>query len=203
MKYYLSPLLCFTTSLAFALTWVSPFSIQNGALLPMAMGYIYLELVILHSGTFISIVMSKKGKYLLFGLIAFYSMFALGLSAATGNYGLLWGFLVLSVNRILPVWTSNADDGIAMLIGRSIVGVLIWMAAAMLAKLIDIPELGLTQLNIERIYDLHEARGNLAKIDESFQYLRMAMYYFALAALFELKMARKLARSGGMLKLVR
>ena len=170
-------------------------SVDDGAWVPLAVGLMALEFVLLHSGVFMGTVAfqakSAPRRFGLFALLAgFYGMFAIAFSSVTGSWEILEIFGFLMAGRLITLVVATGQ-GKQQLIARSAAGIFAYIPIVFLTVFVPFPELGVTAEVLSRVYP---DRGGGIWEQHPERAIAGAVIYFGVMGLFELW---QLARSPG------
>lgn len=174
--------------------WIDPVSVDGGSWVPLAVGLMALEFILLHSGVFMGTVASKAQSAArragLFALLAgFYAIFAVAFSAVTGTWEVLKIFGLLMAGRFVTVIIASGE-GKQQLIGRSVAGIAIYIPVVFLTVFFPFPELG---VNAEVLAEIYPKRGGGIWEQHPERAIAGAILYFGLMGLFELKQMTRLS----------
>lgn len=168
--------------------WIDPMSVDEGTWVPLAVGLMALEFILLHSGVFMGTVASKAKSAArrvgLFALLSgFYAIFAVAFSLVTGSWEMLKIFGFLMAGRVVTVIIASGE-GSQQLIARSAAGIAIYIPVVFLTVFVPFPELG---VNAEVLREVYPNRGGGIWEQHPERAMAGAILYFGLMGLFELK----------------
>lgn len=174
--------------------WIDPMSVDEGAWVPLAVGLMALEFILLHSGVFMGTVAfqarSAARRYGTFALLAgFYGIFAVAFSLGTGGWEIFEIFGFLMAGRLVTLVVA-AGEGKKQLISRSAAGIVIYLPVVFLTVFVPFPELGVTA---EVLREVYPGRGGGIWEQHPERAMAGAILYFGLMGFFELW---QLARPG-------
>lgn len=183
---------CFLLVVVLSRAWIDPMSVDGGTWVPLAVGLMALEFILLHSGVFIGTVASKAksaprraGVFVL--LAGFYAIFAVAFSLVTGTWELLEIFGFLMVGRFVTVIVASGE-GKQQLIARSAAGIAIYIPIVFLTVFVPFPELG---VNAEVLREVYPDRGGGVWEQHPERAIAGAILYFGLMGLFELRQLKR------------
>ncbi len=169
-------------------TWIDPLSVDEGAWVPLAVGLMALEFILLHSGVFMGTMAQKTesaarriGVFAL--LVAFYGLLAYAFSMVAGSWEILKIFGFLMAGRLLTLVVAS-NEGKRQLIERSAAGIVAYILVAFLTVFVPFPELG---VNAEVLREVYPHRGGGLWERQPERAIAGAILYFGLMGLFELK----------------
>lgn len=170
--------------------WVDPMSVDDGAWVPLAVGIMVLEFLVLHSGGFMGALavgdVPVVRKVLLFlGLVVMYGLFALGFSVAVGSWAVMKIYGVLMAGRFMTVMAAS-QEGKVMLLVRSGVGVVAYLGSVFLTLFIPLPRGGLDPSILDAVYP---GRGGGEWEQRPETAIAAGVLYFTILGIFELVIA--------------
>ncbi len=170
------------------MSWIDPMSVDEGTWVPLAVGLMVLEFILLHSGVFMGMVASKARSAArrvgLFALLAsFYAIFAVVFSMVTGSWEVLKIFGFLMAGRMVTVIIASGESS-QQLIARSAAGIAIYIPVVFLSVSVPFPELG---VNAEVLREVYPNRGGGVWERNPERAIAGAIIYFALMGIFELR----------------
>ncbi len=168
--------------------WVDPMSVDDGVWVPLAVGLMALEFILLHSGVFMGVVAAKAQSAArragVFALLAgFYAIFAVVFSTVTGTWEVLKIFGFLMAGRFVTLIVASGE-GKQELIARSGAGIAMYIPVVFLTVFVPFPELG---VNAEVLREVYPNRGGGIWEQHPERAIAGAIIYFGLMGLFELK----------------
>ncbi len=171
-----------------AWSWVDPMSVDEGVWVPLAVGLMALEFILLHSGVFMGVMAAKAQSAArragIFALLAgFYAIFAVVFSTVTGTWEVLKIFSFLMAGRFITLIVASGE-GKQELIARSGAGIAMYIPVVFLTVFVPFPELG---VNAEVLREVYPNRGGGIWEQHPERAIAGAIIYFGLMGLFELK----------------
>lgn len=168
--------------------WINPMSVDEGVWVPLAVGLMALEFILLHSGVFMGTVAGQAQNMLrrvgLFALLAgFYAIFAVAFSLVTGTWEILKVFGFLMAGRLVTLIIASGEGG-QQLIARSVAGIAVYIPVVFLTVFVPFPELG---VNAEVLGEVYPNRGGGLWERNPERAIVGAIIYFGLMGIFELK----------------
>ncbi len=168
--------------------WIDPLSVDEGIWVPLAVGLMALEFILLHSGVFMGTMAAKAQSTArrvgVFALLAgFYAIFAVAFSQMTGTWEILKIFGFLMAGRFITVIIASGE-GEQPLIGRSFAGIATYIPVVFLTVFVPFPELGVSP---EVLREVYPGRGGGLWERHPERAIAGAIIYFGLMGLFELK----------------
>lgn len=178
-------------------TWMDPLSVDEGVWVPMAVGLMALEFILLHSGVFMGTVAAQAktaarrlGLFAL--LVGFYSLFAFAFSMVAGTWEILKIFGFLMAGRLVTVVVASGE-GRQQLLARSAAGITAYILIAFITVFVPFPELGVTS---EVLSEVYPNRGGGVWEQHPEQAIAGAILYFGLMGLFELRQLWRAPEAG-------
>jgi hypothetical protein len=168
-------------------SWLDPMSVDEGAWVPLAVGLMALEFILLHSGVFMGTVAfqakSVARRYGLFALLAgFYGIFAVAFSLVTGSWEVVEIFGFLMAGRLVTLMVATGE-GKQQLIARSAAGIATYIPIVFLTVFVPFPKLGVTAAVLSEVYP---DRGGGIWEQHPERAIAGAILYFGVMGLFEL-----------------
>lgn len=166
----------------FLVMWIDP-HIIGARFLPLYIGLMVAEFIVIHSSVFLGNVVldggdrrSKTRKIV--GLGGLYTMFFLGICLAVGEWYYLFGFWLMIGNRLLGVALGRAPEGEEKaFIQRGWAATTIFYLAGMfLTILLPLPRWGITS-EIQSRYSLP---GEGAWVDDPHIAIAFGVFYYAM-----------------------
>lgn len=147
---------CFYVSWVLINVWRDPLSWDNGNWVRIGVGLLLLEFVLLHSGAFMSAIITIKQPFrnklmLGLGLLLFYGLMVVGFSVSLDSTALLWVFSGVMLGRMLTALT-NASAGAQAMMAHSALGVVLYLFVVMGTIFIPVPEWGITSRVLAEVY---------------------------------------------------
>jgi hypothetical protein len=170
--------------------WIAPAWVGGERGVATLVGLMVMEFLVIHSSAFLGSA-ALSGRFArasvlpLLGLLAFYSLFALGIAFGFKNPWFLAGFIGLHANRLVPVLLgrgASTVDGAAWM-GRWAMGAIFYLGTAFITVFLPVPRLGVD-------FVLH-GYGSGEWIDAPYRALAMGFLYFTAQALLGVSMARR------------
>ncbi len=167
--------------------WIDPMSVDDGAWVPLAVGLMALEFILLHSGVFMGTVAfqakTATRRYGFFALLAgFYAIFAVAFSLVTGSWEILKIFGFLMAGRLVTLMVAAAE-GKRQLIARSAAGIASYIPIVFLTVFVPFPEFGVTA---EVLREVYPGRGGGIWEQHPERAIAGAILYFGVMGMFEL-----------------
>jgi hypothetical protein len=178
---------CFVLAGVLTRSWLDPMSVNEGAWVPMAVGLMALEFILLHSGVFMGTVAfrakSAARRYALFAVLAgFYGILAAAFGLATGSREILEIFGFLMAGRLVTLMVASTE-GREQLIARSAAGIVAYIPIVFLTVFVPFPELGVTAEVLSQVYP---DRGGGIWEQHPQRAIAGAVLYFGIMGIFEL-----------------
>lgn len=178
---------CFVLVYVLARVWVDPMSVDGGAWVPLAVGLMALEFVVLHSGVFMGTLALKaktpvKRVGVFAGLAGMYGLFALGFSLSIGTWTIVEIFGFLMAGRFVTLVVA-AGEGKEQLVARSATGVVAYIPVVFLTVFVSFPELG---VNFQVLEEVYPNRGGGLWEQHPERAIAGAVIYFGIMGLIEL-----------------
>jgi hypothetical protein len=176
---------CFFLAGTLLWTWVDPMSVRGGRWVPLGVGIMVLEFVLVHSGAMMAGVQRSKEleQWKTVALMmGFYALFAATMSAAFKSWDLFLIFTAVMVTRWARILT-DPDHAPEEAMRRSGMSIIFYLLAAFASLFVPLPELGLTTQVLNEVYPFRGG-GEWERYPE--KALFAGVLYFSLLGLAEI-----------------
>jgi len=171
--------------------WVDPMAWDEGEWVRYGIGLLMIEFIVIHSGGFLGgFALRKEGPHwaALAGLVALYSLMALGMSLGIQSTGVLYVFGAIMAGRVVEV-ALNRHGGLRMMMARSAISIPLYLAVAFFTVFVPVPRLGITA---EIAREVMPSNSGGIWIDHPERAICGAAIYFALLGLIEVLWIEKI-----------
>ena len=172
----------------FLIMWIDP-HIIGARFLPLYIGLMVAEFVVIHSSVFLGNVAygsgDKKFKLIaILGLAAFYSLFFLGICLALGEWYYMFGFWLLIGNRLLGVTLGQAPDGEekAFIMRGWAASLVFYLLGVFVTLLVPQPQFGIT----DEIQSRYSLPGEGEWTDNPHTAIAFGFFYYTMVGWSEL-----------------
>jgi hypothetical protein len=178
----------FFLAVQFLLMWIDP-NIIGARFLPLYVGLMVAEFIVIHSSVFLGNVAygsgDKKAKLIMIlGLAGFYSLFFLGICLAIGEWYYMFGFWLLIGNRLLGVALGQAPEGEEKLLLQRgwAANTILYLFGVFLTILLPLPQLGITS----EIQSQFSLPGEGEWVDNPHTTIAFGFFYYTMVGWSEL-----------------
>lgn len=188
----------FGVAAVFLITWIDP-TFFGERMVAHLVTVMLLEFLVVHSAGFMGFIVHGDGSRLtrigmILGLTCFYALFAWGFSVGTGSWWPLQAMLLLTLNRMMPLFFGPLPDGSALnTVGMFwAASVVFYLFSVFVGVMADVPPLGITP-------EVIAAQGFTSGgewPEYPYKPIASGAIYFTLHGLFELLVGAWMGRGG-------
>jgi hypothetical protein len=186
----LSVFSCWWMTITLLRAWWVPLEVENGAWVKFGIGVMIMELLIMHSGTFmggLGTVSDSRKRYLAFAGLAFlYTGAAFMIAHEFHSVPLLYSFGFIMLSRLLNSFHKPSKQEGAIYVARSATSGALYILLALFSVVIPWPAGGITPEILNHVYP---ERGSGIWQQEPQRALAVGAIYFFCMGLFELMVA--------------
>jgi hypothetical protein len=189
----------FGVAAIFLITWIDP-TYFGEKMVSHLVTVMLLEFLVVHSAGFMGFIVHGDGSRgsriaMILGLTFFYGLFAVGFSVGTGSWWPVQAMLLLTLNRMLPLFFGPLPDGSALnTVGAFwAASVVFYLFSVCVGVMAEVPPLGITP-------EVIAAQGMTAGgewPEYPYKPIASGALYFTLHGLFELAVGAWMGRGGG------
>jgi len=165
--------------------WRRPLEIEDGSWVSLGVGVMVMEFILVHAGVALaSVALSNENLFdrvlITLGLVGFYGVFALAISAAFKSRMLLESFLWMIGGRLLALIIGISAEEADLILAYSLLSMGVLMPIIFVSGFLPFPRLGITS-ELAQAHRLVGARG--LWFDEPHRAIGAgAIYFLALGA---------------------
>jgi hypothetical protein len=168
---------CWLTAACFLVAWWWPRELDDGRWVKLGVGIMVAEFIVIHSTAMMTAVgRGGASRRLTFGLLGFYALFAIGITAAFRSWIIAGVFALLLGSRGIAIFRPPSEREIATSMRRSVAGALLFIGLAFATVFVPFPRGGVDRALLGQVWP---DRGSGVWERHPERALAMGLIYFA------------------------